>query len=92
MNREGLALLLTGVLLAGPAVVLISPALIANPAMLQAASCAASSLVVVAEVPDELTATTTSGETVTLNKTQLTHARTIIQIGADIDGVGRDGF
>lgn len=90
MNK--LALLLTGVLLAGPAVVLISPALIANPAMLQAASCAASSLVVVAEVPDELTATTTSGETVTLNKTQLTHARTIIQIGADIDGVGRDGI
>lgn len=90
MNK--LALLLTGVLLAGPAVVLISPALIANPAVLQAASCAASSLVVIAEVPDELTATTTSGETVTLNKTQLTHARTIIQIGADIDGVGRDGI
>lgn len=90
MNK--LALLLTGVLLAGPAVVLISPALIANPAVLQAASCAASSLVVVPEVPDELTATTASGETVTLNKTQLTHARTIIQVGADIDGVGRDGI
>lgn len=86
-----LALILAGVLVAGPVTVLISPALIANPAVLQAASCFATSLAVVAEVPDELTATTANGQTIVLNKTQLTHARTIIQVGAEIEGVGRDG-
>lgn len=87
-----LALLLVGALFAGPVTVLVSPALIANPAVLQAASCFASSLTVVAEVPEELTATTANGQTMVLDKTQLTHARTIIQIGAGIEEVGRDGI
>lgn len=86
-----IALLLALVLFAGPMAVMIGPALLVNAAVLQAASCAASSLTVVGEVPNELTATTTGGQTVTLNKTQLTHARTIIQIGGTIEGVGRDG-
>ncbi|KAB1641394.1 M23 family metallopeptidase [Gulosibacter chungangensis] len=86
-----LALLLAGVLFAGPVTVLVAPALIANPAVLQAAACSVSSLTVVAEVPDELVATTRDGVQVVLNKTQLTHARTVIQIGASIDEVGREG-
>lgn len=84
--------LLVGLLLAGPMTILLAPALIANPAVLQAADCSASSLTVVSEVPDSLTAQTANGETVVLRKAQLTHARTVIQIGAGIDGVGRDGI
>lgn len=87
-----LALLLVGTLFLGPVTILVSPALIANPAVLQAASCAASSLTVVSEVPDELTATTANGEMIVLDKTQLTHARTIIQVGAGMEKVGRDGI
>ncbi|MGO1506697.1 MAG: M23 family metallopeptidase [Microbacterium sp.] len=86
-----LALLLAGVLFASPVTVLVAPALIANPAVLQAAACSVSSLTVVADVPDELVATTRDGVQVVLNKTQLTHARTVIQIGASIDEVGREG-
>jgi hypothetical protein len=86
-----LALLLSAALFVGPLTILISPALIANPALLSAAACTTASLTVVADVPDELTASTAEGGSITLNKAQLTHARTIIQTGAGIDGVGRDG-
>src|SRR5690625_4532702 len=45
----------------------------------------------VVHVPQELAATTRDGTGVELNHTQLTHAATIITIGAGIDGVGREG-
>ncbi|OUZ07221.1 metalloendopeptidase [Aeromicrobium sp. PE09-221] len=43
------------------------------------------------EVPDKLSATTADGDQITLTKTQLEHAATIIDTGSGIDGVGRDG-
>lgn len=46
----------------------------------------------VTQIPDQLVATTKNGDQLTLSKAQLTHAATIITIGAQIDGVGRDGI
>jgi len=43
------------------------------------------------ESPDGLIATTSDGTRVALNRTQLGHAATIIDVGARTDGVGRDG-
>ncbi len=45
----------------------------------------------VGPIPDSLTATTRNGETVTLNRSQLTHAATIITVGGQTAGVGRPG-
>ncbi len=71
----------------GPATALLSVAVLANPAV---AACAPGSLIV-GPIPDSLTATTRNGETVTLNRQQLTHAATIITVGGQTDGVGRPG-
>ena len=54
------------------------------------AACAPGSLIV-GPIPDSLTATARNGETVTLNRQQLTHAATIITTGSQTDGVGRPG-
>lgn len=74
----------------GPASILLAIGVLMNPA---AASCVApGGSVTVAKVPDSLTVTTRDGTTFTLNKTQLTHAATIITIGGGIEGVGRPGI
>ena len=74
----------------GPASILLAIGVLMNPA---AASCVApGGSVTVANVPDSLTVTTRDGTTFTLNKTQLTHAATIITIGGGIEGVGRPGI
>lgn len=89
MMRKVIAALAALTLLA-PMVVLTSVGLLMNPAT---ASCAApASPVDVGDVPDELTATTRNGETLTLGQAQLTHAATIIETGSAIEGVGRDGI
>ena len=89
MLRKAIAGLAALVLL-GPMVVLVSVGLLVNPS---AASCSATGgSVQVGDIPDELTVTTAQGETFTLNKQQLTHAATIIEVGSGIDGVGRDGI
>ncbi|SDH21328.1 M23 family metallopeptidase [Microbacterium pygmaeum] len=62
--------------------VFLSPAL---------AACQTSGQLVVSEVPDQLTAVTSDGVSVTLRRAQLTHAATIITVGSGIDGVGRQG-
>lgn len=72
----------------GPSTALIGVGVLMNPAA--TAACLPGSLIV-GQVPDSLTATTRAGETVTLNKTQLTHAATIITVGARTAGVGRPG-
>ncbi|WP_157009118.1 M23 family metallopeptidase [Agromyces laixinhei] len=71
----------------GPPAGLVSVAALVNPA---ARSCASGSLIV-GSIPDSLTARTRSGQTLTLNRRQLTHAATIIGIGSQTAGVGRDG-
>ena len=73
--------------LVGPLAGLVSVAALMNPA---ATSCGSGSLVV-GSIPDTLTAPTRDGQTITLNKQQLTHAATIITIGGRTPGVGHEG-
>lgn len=82
-----LAALAVALLFLGPSVVLVGVAAVVNPAM---TACAPGSLIV-GPIPDSLTATTRGGETVTLNRQQLTHAATIITVGSQTAGVGRPG-
>ena len=72
MLKKLLATLAVAAVCFGPATVLLSVAVLANPAV---AACAPGSLIV-GPIPDSLTATTKNGETVTLNRQQLTHAAT----------------
>ncbi|WP_053208207.1 M23 family metallopeptidase [Jiangella muralis] len=76
------------VLLTGPAVILQGMAVILNPAA-QAACLPTSGGT--GEVPDSLTAATADGDTITLNRTQLGHAATIITIGTQTPDVGQRG-
>ncbi len=87
MLRKLIAALALAAVFLGPAVVVTSVAILANPAI---AACAPGSLIV-GPIPDSLTTTTRDGETVTLNRQQLTHAATIITIGSQTAGVGRPG-
>lgn len=82
-----LGMLMAGLAL-GPATALLGSALL-NPAATGA--CLPGGGLVVGAIPDTLTATTGEGHQVTLDRTQLTHAATIITAGARVDGVGRDG-
>ncbi|NLU83014.1 M23 family metallopeptidase [Rhodococcus sp. HNM0569] len=77
-----------------PSLVLIGIGVVMNPALSATGSCTipGSSNVTVGDVPDELEVTTASGETFTLNRTQITHAATIIETGSSIDGINRDGL
>ncbi len=65
-----------------------------NPALTATGACVVpgGTNLTVGDVPDELEVTTANGETFTLNRTQLTHAATIIETGSGIDGVSRDGL
>lgn len=86
-------LLLAGALVAvlfGPATLLIGVGVLMNPAA-QATCLTATGLLVVGEVPEYLDATTADGVRVRLNRAQLTHAATILQVGGQLEGVGRDG-
>ena len=87
MLKKLLAALTIAAVCFGPATVLLSVAVLANPAV---AACAPGSLIV-GPIPDSLTATTKNRETVTLNRGQLTHAATIITVGGQTDGIGRPG-
>ncbi|MCJ2194796.1 M23 family metallopeptidase [Kaistella montana] len=77
-----------------PSLVLIGIGVVMNPALSATGSCTipGGSTVTIGDVPDELTVTTANGETFTLNRTQLTHAATIIETGNSIDGITRDGL
>ena len=73
--------------LAGPLAGLLGVATLMNPA---AISCGSGSLVI-GGIPDSLTAQTRDGRSITLDRQQLDHAATIITIGAQTAGIGRDG-
>src|SRR5690625_5232905 len=88
MKKFGIAAIL--LLLLGPTIGLMSIGLLMNPAL--TAACTTGTSITVGNIPDALTVTTRDGTTFTLNKTQLTHAATIIQVGSSIDGVDRDGL
>lgn len=85
--KKTLVVLLVAALFASPAVALLAIALFMTPA---AQMCTTGSLTVTT-IPDKLTATTKSGQQITLDKTQLTHAATIITVGGLIAGVEHAG-
>ena len=84
-----LAVALVALLFLAPALGMLSVGLLFNTAAF--AACAPSASLTVGPIPDSLTATTRNGETITLNRTQLGHAATIITIGGQVEGVGRPG-
>lgn len=87
--------ILAGVLVfLAPSLVLIGIGVVMNPALSATGSCTipGGSNVTIGDVPDELEVTTANGETFTLNRTQLTHAATIIETGSQSDGISRDGL
>src|SRR5690625_4471909 len=88
MKKFGIAAIL--LLLLAPTLGLMSIGLLMTPAL--TAACTTGTSITVGNIPDALTVTTRDGTTFTLNKTQLTHAATIIQVGSSIDGVDRDGL
>jgi hypothetical protein len=75
----------------GPATAMIGVGLFVNPALVEAELCGTSNLTIAGAIPNSLTATTTDGTTVTLNRTQLQRAATIITVGAKTSGVGTNG-
>lgn len=86
------AIILGVVVLAfGPASLLLAVGVLLNPAAQASCLPAGTSGLVAGAVPDQLTATTSDGIDVRLDRRQLTHAATIIDIGGGTDGVGRDG-
>ncbi|MGY2436642.1 hypothetical protein ACW4FQ_26195, partial [Escherichia coli] len=87
MKKLTLALAL--LIFLGPYPALLAVGLLVSPAT-QAGACLPGSLTVGA-IPDELTATTADGTSITLTRTQLTHAATIITVGGRTSGVGAPG-
>jgi len=79
-------------LLLAPAIVLLGVGATANPAVSYAAACDTAGLNVTGQPPAELTATTRDGTTVTLDGQQLQHARTIILVGTQTQGIDPDGI
>jgi murein DD-endopeptidase MepM/ murein hydrolase activator NlpD len=80
----GILLLL---ILAAPSLGMVAIATLMSPAVV---SCSIDSLSV-GPIPDSLTTRTRDGHTITLNRQQLTHAATIITVGAQTASVGRAG-
>jgi biotin carboxyl carrier protein len=78
--------------LLSPMLGLVGVAVLMNPAATATCTVNADGSVTIGDVPDELTVNTADGHQVTLDRTQLTHAATIIETGSGIEGVGRDGI
>ena len=89
-----LAIATLAVLFLAPSLILVGIGVVMNPALTATGACVVpgGTNLTVGDVPDELEVTTANGETFTLNRTQLTHAATIIETGSGIDGVTRDGL
>ncbi|WP_454857634.1 M23 family metallopeptidase [Promicromonospora soli] len=71
---------------------LLGPTAVAVVLMLLTTSTAAACGPIVTGVRVSLEARTADGATVRLDKTQMAHAATIVEVGSAIDGVGRDGI
>lgn len=77
------------VLFLGPSVILLGVATVFNSSATTTV-CTPGSLVL-GPIPDSLTTRTASGEVLTLNHAQLAHSGTIIAVGSQTSGVGRQG-
>lgn len=84
-----LAICLVVAVLTLPFAGLLAVPIVLSPAAF--AACQMSGQLVVSGVPDELTTARADGVSVTLRRTQLAHAATIITVGSGIEGVGRQG-
>lgn len=84
-----LAITLIALMFLAPTLGIVAVGLVVNPA---AIACLAPPGLTVGIIPESLIVTTSNGETLTLNKRQLTHAATIISVGSRIDDVTRDGI
>ncbi|WP_341998868.1 M23 family metallopeptidase [Microbacterium sp. LWH7-1.2] len=84
-----LAICLVVAVLTLPFAGLLAIPIVLSPAAF--AACQMSGQLVVSGVPDELTAARADGVSVTLRRTQLTHAATIITVGSGVEDVGRQG-
>jgi hypothetical protein len=91
MLKMILGIVTTVAVLFGPALAMIGVGLFVNPALVEAELCGAATLTLSSTIPDRLTATTTDGATVTLDRTQLTRAAIIIGVGARTPGVATTG-
>jgi murein DD-endopeptidase MepM/ murein hydrolase activator NlpD len=87
-----IVLLMAGLLLLGPVLPLLAVAVLANPAAAVSATACQADTLTVGAVPESLTAETGNGVTITLDRVQLGHAATIIQVGARTPGVTRDAM
>lgn len=88
--KKLLALGVAGMLLA-PMLGIVSVGVLVNPAVINQANCIASGISL-GPIPDSLQVTMKDGTSFTLNKQQLTHAATIITVGSNTPGVGKDGI
>ncbi|GAA4353330.1 hypothetical protein GCM10023087_22390 [Microbacterium rhizosphaerae] len=83
---------ITGILLAFlvaiPSLGMLAVATLMNPS---AVSCTVLADLSVGPIPDSLTARTRDGQSITIDRQQLTHAATIITVGAHTAGVGPTG-
>ncbi|WP_423464214.1 M23 family metallopeptidase [Promicromonospora sp. MS192] len=86
-----LAVAAVAVFLFGPPTALTAYALLA-PAPSTGCEAGGTAVGAVGSLPAELTATTTGGDVVRLDRVQLGHAATIITTGSRTTGVGRDGI
>lgn len=86
-----LAMAALGMVLLGPATILMAIGLLINPGANAECTIPTSDLTV-GGIPDSLEVTTKDGTAFTLDHQQLTHAATIITVGSGIEGVTRDGI
>lgn len=87
--RIAVAAAVIAALLLSPTACLSSVAILMQAVALPNGNCG--SEIEVGDVPDHLTTRTSDGITITLDRTQLTHAATIATVGSRTPGVGRDG-
>jgi murein DD-endopeptidase len=74
----------------GPASLLLALGVLLNPSA--QASCLPGATVAVMQIPDHLSANTADGTRVTLGRSQLNHAATVVTVGARTHGVGPAGI
>jgi murein DD-endopeptidase MepM/ murein hydrolase activator NlpD len=82
-------ILLGALVLLGPSLPLITIAALAMPAT--KTTCAYTGGLSVGPIPESLTVTLADGTSTVLDRTQLTHAATIITVGSRTEGIDRDG-
>lgn len=77
--------------LTAPMVMVMGVGMFANPAATEQGMCVSEDLTV-GPIPEELVSETANGEPVTLNRTQLERAASIITGGSRIDGINREAI